>query len=271
MNKNGSLASGILGLSLLGSVQAALIEITTGSAAGNAVYDDVADLTWIKDANLATSNTFGLSYNIDLGDHPDDPDGASYTEQILINGRMTWGAALHWIDAMNDANYLGFDDWRLSETNPINGSSYNYNWSVAGDTDNGYNISALGTAYAAATGSDLAYMFYNNLDGVPFRNPDYSPNESYGLINGTGPFDNLQSNDYWSGTESEEHAPLTHTAWLFSTFYGFQDGFYKGYDRYVWAVRSGNAGDHGQVPLPGTLLLTGLGALGLRLVRRRVC
>ena len=250
-------------LAVSGATHAALIDNLDGT-----VSDTVSGLMWAQDANLAATNTFGLAYNTDLGDYPGDPYGPSYTEQILSDGRMNWGGALHWIDAMNAASYLGYNDWRLPAANPINGVAYDYTSSVAGDTDVGYNISALGTVYAAATGSELAYMFYNNLDGVPHYNPDNSTNASFGLVNGTGPFINLQSTVYWSGTG---YAPDTGNAWLFSTYGGNQGARIKTNLVYGWAVRAGNAGGEGQVPLPGTLLLIGLGALGLRLAHRRAC
>lgn len=42
----------------------------------------VLEITWLKDANLAATNTFGLAYNIDLGNHPNDVYGPSYSEII---------------------------------------------------------------------------------------------------------------------------------------------------------------------------------------------
>lgn len=236
---------------LAGSAEAGLITVTTGSAAGKAVYDDVTNLTWLKDANLAATESFGVSGIL---------TGAA-------QGAMTWVTAQSWITAMNAANYLGFNDWRLPTNAPINGSSYDATLSFDGTTDRGYNISAPGTLYAAATGSELAYMFYNNLSGVPWFDTSGATNTTYGLVNGTGPFTNLLSAPYASGTERDSRS-----VWAFYTQFGSQD-FVDRTTNYlrVWAVRSGDAGDTGQVPLPGTSLLLGLGALALRSARRRSC
>ncbi len=62
---------------------------------GQAYYDDVLNITWLADANLADTTTFGV-----LG--------------INANGSMTWAQANEWITAMNTAAYLGTSDWRLS-------------------------------------------------------------------------------------------------------------------------------------------------------------
>ncbi|MBK1633561.1 hypothetical protein CKO31_23005 [Thiohalocapsa halophila] len=51
-------------------------------------------LTWTANANLAASETFGVS-----GINP--------------IGNMTWDTAQAWIAAMNAANYAGANDWRL--------------------------------------------------------------------------------------------------------------------------------------------------------------
>ncbi len=238
----------LLGLSLLaGPGQAALIDNLDGT-----ISDDVTGLMWLQDANLAASESFGIS-------------------GIRTSGAMNWDTAGAWVSAMNAHDggngYLGYNDWRLPTTNPIDGVAYDYTDSSAGDTDAGSNISAPGTQYAAATGSDLAYMFYNNLDGAPAFNPDGSRNlasDTYGLVNGAGPFSNLEADLYWSATE---YAPDTRLAWNFNQRDGAQSYYGKGNAFFVWAVRA-DAG--GTVPLPGTVLLTGLGLLALRLPRRQV-
>ncbi|MDP2784861.1 MAG: DUF1566 domain-containing protein [Sulfurimicrobium sp.] len=70
---------------------------------GQVVNDTDLNITWLANANLAASNTFGVG-----GINPD--------------GMMIWGTAQSWIGAMNASNggagYLGYSDWRLptSET-----------------------------------------------------------------------------------------------------------------------------------------------------------
>src|SRR5512139_3405127 len=73
---------------------------------GGLIYDDVLNITWLQDANLSATNTFGITgWNAN---------------------RNTWTATQDWITAMNAANYLGFSNWRLPTTLPVNGSSYNF-------------------------------------------------------------------------------------------------------------------------------------------------
>ena len=79
----------LAGLAFSGAAQATLID-----RGGGLIYDDVLNLTWLQNANLAATNTFGVS-------------------GIQSNGTMTWDTANQWITAMNAADYLGYNDWRL--------------------------------------------------------------------------------------------------------------------------------------------------------------
>ena len=72
------------------SAQAALFS----RAGGQAYYDDVLNITWLADANLANTNTFGVG-------------------GIFAGGYMNWNTAQSWIAAMNTAVYLSTSDWRL--------------------------------------------------------------------------------------------------------------------------------------------------------------
>lgn len=87
----GMVCAGFVMILYISSAQGALLS----RLGGQAVYDDASwKITWISDANLAASNTFG-------------------TAGINANGTMNWDTANTWIANMNTANYLGFDDWRL--------------------------------------------------------------------------------------------------------------------------------------------------------------
>jgi len=187
---------------------------------GLAYYDDVADLTWLADANAA---------------------GAA----------MNWADANAWAAGLDVAGVTG---WRLPDTIDVgnDGATYmNYFQGV----DFGYNIT---------THSELSNMFYNVLGNVAYY--DTSGNASqpgWGLTN-TGPFSNLQSDNYWSATE---FAPsTTNVAWYFGMLGGGQGNDVKTNNGYAWAVQSG---DVSAVPVPAAVWLFGSGLLGLIGVARR--
>ena len=193
---------------------------------GGMIYDDVLDITWLQDANLAATNTFGVS-----GINPD--------------GTMSWNAAQAWIAAMNAAAYLGFSDWRLPTT-PDAGGPFVFGWDgIQPYTYNyGYNM----------TTSEMGYMFYVNLGNVGLRPTDYNGGSipdrapgTFGLIN-VGPFQNFgqpfpstQSIPYWSGTESVFQPT---DAWYFDFYFGnLNPGEIAGSlnnQFYAWAVRDGD-------------------------------
>ncbi len=197
-------------------------------------YDTVLEITWLANANLAASNSFGLAYNTDLGDYPGDPYGPSYTEHILTSGRMNWGGALHWIDAMNNANYLGYNGWRLPTIQDTGALGCNFAYT---GTDCGYNVQ---TGSAAATVySEMASMFYDTLGNLAYYDTSGTgPQNGWGLSS-TGPFANVQAAYYWSGSKD---ASFTSYAWDFRFSRGYQDAYYKYDELYGWAVHSGDVG-----------------------------
>ncbi len=203
-----------------------------GDGVTDAYYDTTLNITWIADANLAASNTFGTS-------------GIGY------NGTMSWYTANAWIANMNAANYLGYSDWRLPTM--LDTGTPGCNPSTAGGTDCGYNVqtgSASTTVY-----SEMASMFYDTLGNLAYY--DTSGNGSqpgWGLTN-TGPFANLQPNVYWSGLE---YAPIAGLAWYFNFYNGNQNALNKNNFYYAWAVRPGDV-----VPVPAAVWLFGSGLMGL--------
>ena len=127
-----------------------------------AYYDTVLDITWLADAKLGESNTFGLATDTDLGTYPQD--SSSVHGLIGPDGTMNWPGARFLIDAMNASNggagYLGFSDWRLPTI--VDTGSPGCDFSYSG-TDCGYNVDT--------STSELASLWYDTLGNIPFSIP----------------------------------------------------------------------------------------------------
>jgi len=152
----GAFCAGVFSLGLVTSAQAALVS----RLGGQAVYDTDFNITWLANANLAASNTFGVS-------------------GIASNGIMSWDTAQSWIGAMNNNAYLGYSDWRLPTTLQPDPTCD----SQSGSTSYGLNCS----------GSEMGHLFYTELGGVAGNSILNTHNSFFDL------FSNLQADPYWSG------------------------------------------------------------------------
>ncbi len=233
--------------SIVGNAQAELFD-----RGGGLIYDDVLKVTWLQDANLAATNSFGVS-------------------GIRPNGSMSLDTAQSWIAAMNTADYLGYDNWRLPSIAPINGNAFNYDQTTVGNTDYGYNISAVGTIYAGSTANEMAFMYFNNLGNQGYYTATgdvtgCATGLSSTCLNNVDQFDNLESSRYWVGTV---YAPSNDHGWAFHFYDGGQSADDKHDFNIAWAVRDGDVA--APVPEPETyaMMLAGLGLLGLTARRRR--
>jgi hypothetical protein len=218
-------------------------------------YDTELNITWLADANLAASNTFGVTG--------------------IAGSTLEWDQANEWISAMNSyggTGYLGINNWRQPTVRPVNGISFTGTTTgYDGSTDNGYNISASGTAFAQSTASEMAYMYYNTLGNTGLHDLTGAFNECslngaplYCLTN-AGPFSNLQASQYWTGIEDPSNP---NDVYAFNLGAGGQGTPNKGIALYVWAVHDG---DIAAVPIPAAFWLFGSGLIGLfGFVRRRV-
>ncbi len=172
------------------------------------VYDDVLDVTWLQDANLAASDTLGVI-------------GA-----FGGNGRMPYVTALAFIAAMNEQRYLGFDDWRLPAANPVDGGDeLDLGYSDDGSTDQGYNIAAPGGAFPDSTANELARLYFDGLDNLASVAPNGvfrsgTEGVDWGLVH-TGAdgvsFQNVQASVYWTA-----RVVTVEDAMSFSTRFGVQ-------------------------------------------------
>lgn len=226
-----------LSLLLASAAQAALLERLDGQA----YYDTDLDITWLANANLARSESFGISGSIN-------------------NGAMDWNTANEWIAAMNAVDdgkgYLGYNDWRLPKSLDTGAPGCNFAYS---GTDCGYNVDL--------SVSEMAHLYYVELGNLARYDIDGVTNSCYthtaGCMTNQGPFVDLwYINTYWS--TSYETSP--NFAWVFNFEDGRQNYLIKSQRYPLLPVRDGDV----LVPIPGAVWLLGsaLGVLGI--ARRRM-
>lgn len=118
---------------------------------GGLIYDDDLGITWMANASLSVTNTFGAAGTINP------------------TGTMSWLTAQNWIDAMNAQAYLGFGNWRLPDTL--------YPDPACTATSGGHNCS----------GSEMGHLFYNELGGVAGHDIADVHNSNYTLFKNIQP------------------------------------------------------------------------------------
>lgn len=230
---------------------------------GIAYYDTVLDITWLADAHLAGTNSFGVG-------------------GIEPTGRMDWYEADAWIGALNSSSYLGYSGWRLPKATPINGgSAFDLSSTRDGSTDSSTNISAIGTLYAGSTASELAHLYYNTLghtrgsydiDGTQLScAPSGEILSANSCLINSGPFSSyelMSTSTFWTQTSVDPTFSNGDPYVLSFSFYsGYQGPSWVGYPGfYAWAVADG---DPLPVPLPAAFWLFGSALLGLVGMGRR--
>ena len=113
------------------------------------------------------------------------------------------------------------------------------------------------------TGGELSHLFVTDLGNKPNESVLNQAGDTAEQIANLALFTNVQSSDYWSGTE---YAPVPVGAWFFNSDFGVQGPGVKGNALYAVAVRPGDVA--ASVPEPQTLALVLL-ALGATMVVRR--
>jgi hypothetical protein len=194
-------------------------------------YDDRLDVTWLADADLSATETFGVA-------------------GIDAQGGMSWATAQAWVAAMNGARFLGFDDWRLPRALPIDGSVHVYQNRADGSTDIGYSLGAPGTPHAGSTANEMSHLYYDTLGNPPAYDFSYHPTGClvpplFCVANpgpfAFGPFDVPGGGTYWSET-----AVTTDPAYAgYFHFFDFPVGFQGIADSslggaHAWPVRDGD-------------------------------
>lgn len=217
-----------------GTWEAALLarDLDGDRTTAEAYYDTQLGITWLADANFARTSGF-------------DADG-----------NMNWTTAMAWVTNL-DPYGSGIGGWRLPTITDMGAPGCNY--SVTGGTDCGYNV--------ATAGSEMAHLFSATLGNLTYYSTSGTPNQpDWGLSN-TGPFANIQSGLYWSGTA---YAPLASAAWGFTFHDGNQTYGYQISGHTAWAVHAGDVGSSvSAVPLPAAAWLFGSGLLAMLRIHRR--
>ena len=214
-------------------------------------YDTVLDITWLADANYARTSGFDF------------------------DGRMTFQDAVTWA-AFLDVD--GITGWRLPTTDPVNGVSYNTNFTTNAASDKGYADNAGWVDSLGNPVSEMGHMYYVTLGNLGYCPPDggdgnagacdNAPQPGSGLSN-TGLFSNIQSsNRYWSGSVVNS-LDFRSPAWTFNFSEGFQDNIDRRVGTpFAWAVHSGDVGA-AVVPLPAAIWFIGSGLIGLVSIGRQ--
>lgn len=191
MNSKAYLVTGAVVFFTIASV---MLHADLQDSGNGLVYDEKLDVTWLQDANLAASKSFGVS-------------------GIEEDGSMTWQTAREWIAALNAANYLGFDNWRLPTLEQPDPTCKRQ------QEHDGYPDQGLGHE---CTGSEMGHL--HNVHGVTAESP--------------GHFVNLQPASYWYGAE---FAPNPEDAWYFVFATGYQGAGDAERLRFAWPVLPGDA------------------------------
>jgi uncharacterized protein (TIGR03437 family) len=179
---------------------------------GQTVYDPMSNITWLANANLAASNTFGIA-TCTAHNAPQPCVGR--------DGAMDWDSASQFITNMNAAAYLGHTNWQMPT---IDSSCLNYGCDQP-------SLNPLGTLY------------YDQLGFQPGTPVTVAPNTA------VPPFNNVQPYIYWAceaatiqgGCQPETNGPATGFAWCFSFDNGFLGTDVFGDDYYVTAYYVGSA------------------------------
>ncbi len=167
------------------------------------IYDTDLDISWLADANLASSRSFGVS-------------------GIEADGSMFGGTATDWIIAMNNyqgTGYLGYNSWRLTIDNCPSTAGQNC---VDSEFGHLFYIELSGTANAPISSSadpDIN-LFSNIVENDWYWTGSLSSGHirvfNFGTGSNSRTFGTLAKYRTWAVLDGDVAAvPLPSTLWLF--------------------------------------------------------
>ena len=188
------------------------------SADGKTVYDPGTDVTWLANADLAKTDTFGAQCTNSDGTLCINPDGS-----------MKHSTAVNWINGMIAARYLGQSNWQLPPVPDTDATCTQQNF--------GFDCS-----------DDMGSLFYNQL-----RLKEGTPAVPTPIVN-VGPFSNVQPYLYWTCQAAQgsevlcgADGPAPGMAWSFSFGNGFEGTDVVRNDLYVMVYFPGPEPRHRSV------------------------
>ncbi len=184
---------------------------------GKTVYDPIAQVTWLADANFAAKQPLGIA-------------------DINRDGSMNHETAVRWVTALNQSDggqgYLGRTDWDLPETGPPDRT-----------------CSMKGVTGFGCTGSAMGSLFYRQL-GLHAGDSVIAPSKAR-----VGSFYNVQPYLYWAcagdsaSSPCQNNGPADGFEWNFSLGNGFQGTNLVGNNLYVMVYYPDASTEH---PAPKT-------------------
>ena len=123
------------------SAGAHLAAYTQGPAKNEAVYDCDTGISWLANANLPATDTFGISGDVPGGIQYRRPYPRPHPITLkipqIVGGAMMWDTAQRWMNALNAANdrngYLGSSHWQLPDSPADLKTLYTHLQLAAGD------------------------------------------------------------------------------------------------------------------------------------------